>query len=45
MANTTEPPMPRPKNSMKLLMNDVGANMATTMVYIKIHNKVTGIKA
>ena len=45
MVNTTEPPMPRAKNSWKLLMNDVGANIATTMVYIKIQNSVVGIKA
>jgi len=37
--------MPTPNNPWKLLMNDVGNNMAITMVYINIHNSVTGIKA
>ena len=44
IANTMEPPIPRPKNSRKLLMNAVGANTATIKVYINIHNRVVGIK-
>ncbi len=42
MPNTMEAPIPRTKNSWKLLMNDVGATIAIIIVYIKKHNIVQG---